>query len=300
MTTQSEIHLQSELQRMLGPHVDVNAVGSIRVDETILRLVVQEVATNAAKYSPPGHRFRVEAKLKEDPVSSLETLHLSISNQNRTGIQPLSASECARVFEKGFRKDTLRACSGNATHSNGLGLSSVKLAVSSIGGNVCMTADEHTTTVHFEIPASRCVDADVVPPESANSVKGGNELIKFVSEPRLQGGKADSTEVHHSQIEGSPPSINTPNTDSLRPSSTPPVPEICDSSTAPCKQASTEPLPLRPPVCIGIDDSPHLRRMQTSLFDRILKADAIRSGSVGSCADDVGAFIDMVLGRCTL
>eukprot|EP00967_Tisochrysis_lutea_P033682 scaffold40081_cov32-Tisochrysis_lutea.AAC.7 len=151
MTTQSEIHLQSELQRMLGPHVDVNAVGSIRVDETILRLVVQEVATNAAKYSPPGHRFRVEAKLKEgarlrsgppggdldalvvlcvddpppphpttisyvDPVSSLETLHLSISNQNRTGIQPLSASECARVFEKGFRKDTLRACSGNATH----------------------------------------------------------------------------------------------------------------------------------------------------------------------------------------
>ena len=59
------VNLRAELERLLGPRADVTAVGTLAVDETILRLVVQEVGTNAMKYSPNNERIRVEANLLE-------------------------------------------------------------------------------------------------------------------------------------------------------------------------------------------------------------------------------------------
>eukprot|EP00967_Tisochrysis_lutea_P125885 scaffold212094_cov40-Tisochrysis_lutea.AAC.5 len=64
-TTSTEVCLRKELEGMLGPRAEVIANDVVSVDRTVMRLLVQEVADNAIKYSPPGSAFQAKATLKD-------------------------------------------------------------------------------------------------------------------------------------------------------------------------------------------------------------------------------------------
>ena len=130
-----------------------------------------------------------------EPGSDVATLHISIANINRPGVPHLTPEECELVFHKGHRKcerhagsaESLLRCASRAWSttplgccmnvrsctmprgccsslnscsrlfcSNGLGLSSVRLAARSIGGDAYIEADKRYTTVHIVLPAVCC------------------------------------------------------------------------------------------------------------------------------------------------
>jgi len=146
--------LHSELQAVLGLRAVVDvAVSKIKTDFTILRLVVHEIGSNAVKYSEPGKPIHAMATVVHGHPGD-GNLHISIRNSNRAGHVPLSPEECALVFQAGFRKACFSAGDQTEKCSNGLGLSSVRLAIERIGGKVWMRTDEEYTTVHFTLPAA--------------------------------------------------------------------------------------------------------------------------------------------------
>lgn len=243
------------------------------VDATVLELVVQEAAANVSKHAPPREPFQVEAVLQKNPERVAEWLHLKITNRNRPGVPCLSAAECLSVFEKGFHKPT-----GSVSSGNGLGLSSIKLAVKSIGGSVWLEANQHHTMLHAVLPATRCTAGTSAPTSDTRD---------------------DSPEVQ--------PHLTTLRESGV-PVATPALRQIVVHPSVEENRAAVkmehEPHPnapstVPPPVCIGIDDSAMLRRVQATLFRFFLKADTERSASVGSCAREVEAFVDIVMGKRT-
>lgn len=319
VTAMVRVNLRAELERLLGPRADVTAVGTLAVDETILRLVVQEVGTNAMKYSPNNERIRVEANLLEDKSETAALLSITISNRNRPGVPHLSAAECQRVFEKGFRKSVPHASWGRITSSNGLGLSSARMAVKAIGGDIWMTADQNHTFVHIVLPATRCADYD-----APLRMQGCNEAGLDVGDAGLVCSptsttcaidKLELTVKMTAPINTSPvPASSSAGTGHLLPcggaaddKASRVVLQSVASHDQPSAVRTSVDKPLasatrdkRPPICIGIDDSQMLRKVQATLFHFFLKADTARSGSVGATASEVEAFVDIVMGKRTL
>lgn len=115
-----------------------------------------------------------------------DMLRLSIRNANRPGSPTLTSRECVQVFEKGFRKRSLTGChhsshfgcawpgslvlsqdepgslvsdvhpmSASSPCRNGLGLSSVKMALACIGGQAYMSSNAEYTTVHLLLPTAK-------------------------------------------------------------------------------------------------------------------------------------------------
>lgn len=71
-TTMTEVSLRDELEGMMGPRAQVTADDVVSLDRTVMRLLVQEVADNATKYSPPGSTIRVNASLQAGVKALLE------------------------------------------------------------------------------------------------------------------------------------------------------------------------------------------------------------------------------------
>jgi len=153
-----EVRLCDLLVNVVGRHARVDAPEKVIVDETILRLAVHEVATNATRYGQDGTPILVQAKLVTGGTghSGQGMLSLSIRNSNQRGSPPLSPHECSQVFRKGFRIRSSRRHHHGSQQGNGLGLSTVLTSLTSVGGKVSMTSDAEHTTVHLLLPAAEC------------------------------------------------------------------------------------------------------------------------------------------------
>ena len=57
-----KVRLHDVLMKLIGRRARIEAPETVVVDETILRLAVHEVATNAAKYGRDGEHIHVEAE----------------------------------------------------------------------------------------------------------------------------------------------------------------------------------------------------------------------------------------------
>jgi signal transduction histidine kinase len=94
---------------------------TVAVRPRMLRVLVENLLTNAIRYAGDGARVTVSARTEGDVVL------LSVADNGR-GVPP---SELSRLFERFFRGDRART-----THGTGLGLAIVKHVVTQAGGDV--------------------------------------------------------------------------------------------------------------------------------------------------------------------
>ena len=144
--------------------------------------------------------------------------------------------------------------------SNDLGFSSIKLAITSIGGYVQMAIEEPRTIVHIVLPASRCTANKE---QMRSQEQGSGEVLQPALKEKIPG-----KVVVQGYRAGSPLSSGT-----ILPITAPQTGGTTKLAVRTRRQRSPQkPTELPPPVCIGIDDSPNLRRVQVRVYCRILAA----------------------------
>jgi PAS domain S-box-containing protein len=112
---------------------------TIHADPVKLRQVLENVLTNAVKFSPRGGLIKIEGYRKGGE------LRLSVHDQ---GIG-MSKAQVSRIFEKFYRADT----SNTAVGGVGLGMNIVKEIVEAHGGNVWVNSiPGRGTTVNIGLP----------------------------------------------------------------------------------------------------------------------------------------------------
>ena len=137
-----------------------------------------------------------------------------------------------------------------STGSNGLGLSSVKLATMAVGGRAWMEADEQHTTVNLVLVAEKCGEGSEFSPlcGSSPNVIGRSSPGRMMQCPTIHATSSTGSRLS--------PGVGVTIGSTLR------------MATPTSRGKVLQPCPLNGSslVCIGIDDSPTLRRMQVSLI----------------------------------
>jgi len=249
-------------------------------------------------------------------------LQISIQNTNRAGVAHLSPEECRQAFLPGVKR--IGAIDGkNLARSDGVGLVSVRQAVTVVGGLVWLTSDSMHTTFHLKLPAEPAPDEDA----NFNAITGEDwpaaAMTAFTTAitastavtTALTAAAASCVQpcadpwavacpsppragafVHPpaaASVESTHPAPAAPATSSLQDSTR----DGSAAAPAPHKDSSPSPPVLGLPVCIGIDDSRMQRKTHGVLSRLFLHADPTRSGSIGGTAEEVQSFIDVVMGR---
>jgi PAS domain S-box-containing protein len=114
----------------------------MKADRDKVEQVLQNIISNAVKYSPEGSLIQVKGVVKEDQYE------VSVDDQ---GIG-MTSEQVAKVFEKFYRADA----SNTAIPGTGLGMSIVKYLVEAHGGEVWVESQKGKgTTVRFTIPLKK-------------------------------------------------------------------------------------------------------------------------------------------------
>ena len=129
------------------------------MDKVILSICLFEGISNARKYCEPNSVLSVRVTMEgaEEAHGSvaqapLHWLHIELDNVHCTGVAPLSAEQCLRVFDEGYKGH-------NSTEtSSGLGMSSIKKAAEAAGGTVILSTSVNVqgaahTALHIHLPA---------------------------------------------------------------------------------------------------------------------------------------------------
>lgn len=98
-------------------------ITSIETDVSLLHMIVNNLVSNATKYTPEGGTIRLQY------TSGYDTLTVSVSD---TGVG-IPKQDQEKLFTKFFRAENVRK---NVTSGTGLGLYIVKLAVEKLGGTI--------------------------------------------------------------------------------------------------------------------------------------------------------------------
>jgi two-component system heavy metal sensor histidine kinase CusS len=141
------LDLQVELQRIhdyfeiLADDVGVRltvAAQPLRaeVDPVLLQRAVNNLVSNAIRYTPPGGAVQLSARAVEEGVE------LAVSNTG-PGIAP---EHLTRIFDRYYRADQARSDHG---HSAGLGLSIVRAIMELHGGNISVDSHPGASTTFF-------------------------------------------------------------------------------------------------------------------------------------------------------
>lgn len=116
------------------------ALPAINIDPKLMRMVFQNLISNAVKYTPPGGEIRVSIKKRE------KNLAIEVAD-NGYGIPQYQQS---RVFTKLFRADNIKEKDSEGT---GLGLYIVKSIIDQAGGTIRFESVENKgTTFYVTIP----------------------------------------------------------------------------------------------------------------------------------------------------
>ena len=114
----------------------------LALDETVLKICLDEVISNALKYRRMNTPVRMEARFADG------MLHVAVQNANPADCIPLSPEECERVMLPGHKAHTCSAL------SDGLGLDSVSCAVRAAGGSAWLEQNAECTTFQLKLPAT--------------------------------------------------------------------------------------------------------------------------------------------------
>lgn len=122
-------------------HLDLPEDLEVMLDERLFRAAVENLISNALKYSPLGSVVTVEAG------SESGQLHVSVQDHGRG----IPQAEQSRLFEAFFRGSNVRSVPGT-----GLGLAIVQRAVEFHGGRVTFESTENVgSTFRLSIPLQR-------------------------------------------------------------------------------------------------------------------------------------------------
>ncbi len=122
------------------------AVPTWRLDEELMRRVLQNLVDNCIKYGPAGGTIDIEAATVED--------RLVLSVRDRGSGVPEAMRE--KIFEKYARIE--RDGSGRHRESRGLGLRFCRIAVEAHGGRIWVEDNRPGAIFRVELPASTPVD----------------------------------------------------------------------------------------------------------------------------------------------
>ena len=108
--------------------LQVTGCSKALVDESVLTFCLFEGISNARKYCEPGTALSIRASLKDPQETSASEevvarvparcLHIELDNVHPTAVAPLSAEQCLRVFDAGYKGH-------NSKPTTGLGMRSI-------------------------------------------------------------------------------------------------------------------------------------------------------------------------------
>src|SRR5581483_10761290 len=116
----------------------------IKADRKIIRLILQNLISNAAKYTP--HKGEIELTLQQKLTEGASTLSIKVRDSG-VGIPK---SQQAKIFTKLFRADNIKPLD---TEGTGLGLYLVKSFVDLCKGKIWFKSKEGKGTLFYiELP----------------------------------------------------------------------------------------------------------------------------------------------------
>jgi signal transduction histidine kinase len=122
------------------------ALPHISVDPALMRIILENLFTNAVKYTPMGGSIDVAIQVKEKEELAdgriAKAVRISVAD---TGCG-IPASQQDQIFTKLFRADNVRLLEEGGT---GIGLYMVKMIVTSVGGRVWFASEEGKGSVFF-------------------------------------------------------------------------------------------------------------------------------------------------------
>lgn len=134
----------SALAEERGVSITCEGSGHVLADETLLRMALANLVSNALNHTPKGGRVQVVV------LQQNHQLHLTVSD---TGCG-IAAVHLSRLFDRFYRVDAARM-NVELVAGSGLGLALVKTAVALHGGKVEVTSKEgEGTTFRIHIPIS--------------------------------------------------------------------------------------------------------------------------------------------------
>ncbi len=113
-----------------------------------LRRIIQELLTNACKYTPRGGQIAVEVEVRE-PMASDRLVAIAIRNSGA----PISPEEQTKVFDQFYRSQR-----DHGKRGTGLGLALVQRQVACLGGQICLTSDRDWTTFTVRLPLKQATE----------------------------------------------------------------------------------------------------------------------------------------------
>jgi len=118
------------------------SVGKINVDQKLIRIIFQNLLSNALKYTPEGGKVSVSiAKQGDNALIKVQDTGYGIPKKDQI-----------RIFEKLFRADNIRE---KETDGTGLGLYIIKSILEQSGGKISFESEENKGTTFFvTIPLS--------------------------------------------------------------------------------------------------------------------------------------------------
>ncbi len=120
----------------------MNFVGTsmlIEGDPLMIRRVINNLLSNAIRYTPRGMSVTVQATQHDD------TIVYSVENPGT----PIPAEHLPRLFDRFYRVDPSRQRKGE---NSGIGLAIVKSIVRAHGGRIRVTSDTVATRFIIELP----------------------------------------------------------------------------------------------------------------------------------------------------
>ena len=333
------LHASLAIDGDLGGEIDCSeAALSLWLDESVLRLGLDEALSNARKYREPQTPVLITARLdqragraeektstvgardgvRDDDVASRPTfLDLAIINMNSVGVHVLGDEELVRVMQPGYKARRVSAM------SDGVGLDSTAKACSAAGGFAWLEMNNTQTTLHLKLPASTCDGSFTTTSDrSYTSASDDRSIISVAShelpttsvqeQPPVAAWplagphqKARSCEIFDSPQSTTSISTSTSTSTSTEGSFKLPVPSPSPlEGMRPLRAPGAVLSVLREdpihPICLGLDEESTTRSLLKVLFVDYLQADLTHSAALGATLDEQEAFVDVALGHVAL
>lgn len=146
----------------------ISDVESLNIDADVVKLesVVNNLLSNAMKYSPEGAEIKMHLSVIDDRI------RISVSNTGAT----IDAAELPYVFDRFFQSDKTR----KHQEGSGIGLYLVKYYTELHHGTVGVVSDAQSTIFTVELPLNRETEAVVAVTKTENQSKKGSSEGKPV------------------------------------------------------------------------------------------------------------------------